>query len=194
MLSRAITGVSHHRPLSTEASSDELFMAAWRRIMPNMDPPKTPLSFMHPRPNAPSLDAIPSKLTVNLLSPYSSLFFNKQVDMVSVPATSGQMGILPGHISSISELKPGLLSVHEEHRMTKYFISSGFAFVHSNSITDIIAIEAVPIEQIDPSCVLKRLEEFNQKLNSASTDMETAEARVGIDVLTALHSASLNSK
>lgn len=157
--------------------------------MPNIEPPKTPLSFMHPRPTALSLDAIPSKLTFNLVSPYSSLFFNKQVDMVTVPAKSGQMGILPGHISSISELKPGLLSVHEEHEVTKYFISSGFAFVHSNSITDTIAVEAVPIEQIDPSCVLKRLEEFNQKLNSASTDMQTAEARVGIDVLTALHSA-----
>ncbi|XP_073155706.1 ATP synthase subunit delta', mitochondrial-like isoform X2 [Henckelia pumila] len=181
--------LSHGRRLSTEASSDELFMAAWRRIMPNVDPPKTPLSFMHPRPTDPSPDAIPSKLTVNLVSPYSSLFSNRQVDMVTVPASSGQMGILPGHVSSISELKPGLLSVHEEQEVTKYFISSGFAFVHSSSITDIIAIEAVPIEQIDPSCVQKRLEEFNKKLNSASTDMETVEARVGIDVLTALHSA-----
>lgn len=104
------------------------------------------------------------------------------VDMVTVPAMSGQMGILPGHIVNIrTKTRLRLLSVHEEHKVTKYFISSGFAFVQSNSIIDIIAIEAVPVEQIDPSCVLKRPEEFNQELNSASTDMETAEARVGID-------------
>ncbi|GJU87132.1 ALP1-like protein [Tanacetum coccineum] len=34
--------------------------------------------------------------------------------VVIVPATTGQMGILPGHVPTIAELKPCLLSVHEE--------------------------------------------------------------------------------
>ncbi|CAK9133467.1 unnamed protein product [Ilex paraguariensis] len=115
--------------------------------------------------------------------------FDFLVDMVIVPATTGQMGILPGHVPTIAELKPGLLSVHEGNDVKKYFVSSGFAFVHANSFADIIAVEAVPIEQIDPALVQKGLAEFTQKLSSASTDSEKAEAQIGVDVHSALNSA-----
>lgn len=109
--------------------------------------------------------------------------------MVVAPSVTGQMGILPGHVASISELKPGLLSIHEGDEVTKYFISSGFAIVHSNSVIEIIAVEAVPMEQIDPASVQKGLAEFTQKLSTASTDTEEAEAQIGLDVLTALNSS-----
>lgn len=71
--------------------------------------------------------------------------------MVIIPATTGQMGVLPGHVATITELKHGVLSVHEGKDVTKYFVSGGFAFVHANSFTDIIAVEAVPLDQIDPN-------------------------------------------
>ncbi|RZR81191.1 hypothetical protein BHM03_00007379 [Ensete ventricosum] len=112
-----------------------------------------------------------------------------QVDMVIVPATTGQMGVLPGHVSTIAELKPGVLSVHEGNEVTKYFVSSGFAFVHANSVTDIVAVEAVPVDRIDPSLVQKGLADFTQKLNSATTDLEKAEAQIGVDVHSALNAA-----
>lgn len=109
--------------------------------------------------------------------------------MVILPATTGQMGVLPGHVSTITELKPGVLSVHEGNDVTKYFISSGFAFIHANSYADIIAVEAVPVDQIDASLVQKGLAEFTQKLSSASTELEKAEAQIGVDVHSALNSA-----
>lgn len=112
-----------------------------------------------------------------------------QVDMVMVPATTGQMGVLPGHVATIAELKPGILSVHEGSEVTKYFVSSGFAFIHANSVADIVAVEAVPIDQIDASLVQKGLAEFTQKLSSATTDLEKAEAQIGVDVHSALNSA-----
>ncbi|KAF9614728.1 hypothetical protein IFM89_020561, partial [Coptis chinensis] len=42
--------------------------------------------------------------------------------------------------------------------------------------------ELVPLDQIDTSQVQKGLAEFNQKLSSASTDLEKAEAQIGVDV------------
>ncbi|KAL9996632.1 putative ATP synthase, F1 complex, delta/epsilon subunit [Helianthus debilis subsp. tardiflorus] len=38
-----------------------------------------------------------------------------------------------------------------------YSLSSGFAFIHPNSIADILAIEAVPLDRIDPAQVKKGL-------------------------------------
>ncbi|XP_057498375.1 ATP synthase subunit delta', mitochondrial-like [Actinidia eriantha] len=179
------------RPFSTDVASapaaDEAFAEAWKKVIPNIDPPKTPLSFMAPRP--PTASSIPSKLTVNFVLPYASELSAKEVDMVIIPATTGQMGVLPGHVATIAELKPGVMSVHEGNDVTKYFVSSGFAFVHTNSYADIIAVEAVPIDQIDQSLVQKGLAEFTQKLSSASTDLEKAEAQIGVDVHSALNSA-----
>ncbi|GMH25568.1 hypothetical protein Nepgr_027411 [Nepenthes gracilis] len=169
------------------AAVDSTFVEAWKKIIPNLDPPKTLLSYMRPRPPTPS--SIPSKLTVNLALPYSSVISSKEVDMVIIPATTGQMGVLPGHVATIAELKPGILSVHEGNDLTKYFVSGGFAFIHSNSHTDIVTIEAIPIDRIDSALVQKGLAEFTQKLNSASTDLEKAEAQIGVDVHSALNSA-----
>ncbi|KAG8637876.1 ATP synthase subunit delta', mitochondrial [Manihot esculenta] len=166
---------------------DSTFVESWKKVVPNMEPPKTPSAFMTPRPSTPS--SIPSKLTVNFVLPYASELSTKEVDMVIVPATTGQMGVLPGHVPTIAELKPGVLSVHEGNNVTKYFVSSGFTFVHANSVADIIAVEALPIDQIDPSLVQKGLSEFTQKLSSATTDLEKAEAQIGVDVHSALNSA-----
>ncbi|KAL7258509.1 hypothetical protein ACSBR1_004608 [Camellia fascicularis] len=179
------------RPFSTDlpaaATTDETFVESWKKVIPNIEPPKTPMAFMTPRPSTPS--SIPSKLSVNFVLPYSSELSTKEVDMVIIPASTGQMGVLPGHVATITELKPGILSVHEGNEVTKYFVSSGFAFIHANSYADIIAVEAVPIDQIDPSLVQKGLAEFTQKLNSATTDLEKAEAQIGVDVHSALNSA-----
>lgn len=46
-------------------------------MVPNIDPPRTPLAFMKPRPATPT--SIPSKLTVNFVLPYASELANKEV-------------------------------------------------------------------------------------------------------------------
>jgi F-type H+-transporting ATPase subunit delta len=170
-----------------EAGADPAFVEAWKKVTNIIEPPQTPMSAMKARPPTPA--SIPSKLTVNFVLPYKSEITNKEVDMVMVPATTGLMGVLPGHVSTIAELKPGVLSVHEGNDVTKYFVSSGFAFIHANSITDVVAVEAVPLDQIDQSLVQKGLAEFTAKLGSASTDLEKAEAQIGVDVHSALNAA-----
>ncbi|KAH9776797.1 hypothetical protein WN944_013417 [Citrus x changshan-huyou] len=190
LLARA-SAVTRSRAFSSEVPAtpavDSTFVESWKKVNPIMEPPKTPSVYMTPRPQTPT--SIPSKLTVNFVLPYASELSAKEVDMVIVPASTGQMGVLPGHVPTIAELKPGVLSVHDGNDTKKYFVSSGFAFIHANSVADIIAVEAVPIDQIDPSLVQKGLAEFNQKLSSATTDLEKAEAQIGVDVHSALNSA-----
>nr|GLL40397.1 ATP synthase subunit delta', mitochondrial [Ipomoea trifida]GMD19108.1 ATP synthase subunit delta', mitochondrial [Ipomoea batatas]GME12138.1 ATP synthase subunit delta', mitochondrial [Ipomoea batatas] len=190
LLARATT-MGWRRPFSTdlpaETAADSTFVEAWKKLIPNVDPPKTPSAYMAPRPATPS--SIPSKLTVNFVLPYSSELAGKEVDMVIIPATTGQMGVLPGHVATIAELKPGVMSVHEGNDVSKYFVSGGFAFIHANSFADIIAVEAVPLDRVDANLVQKGLAEFTQKLNTASTDVEKAEAQIGVDVHSALNAA-----
>lgn len=70
------------RPYSTEVSADNApgdsaFVEAWKKVAPNIDPPKTPIQFMQPRPPTPS--TLPSKLTVNFVLPYASELSKKEV-------------------------------------------------------------------------------------------------------------------
>ncbi|XP_071718517.1 ATP synthase subunit delta', mitochondrial-like [Rutidosis leptorrhynchoides] len=191
IFTRPTTTAVARRAFSTEvadlATGDDAFVQSWKKAIPNIDPPKTPSQYMQPRPPTPS--TLPTKLTVNFVLPYSSELSQKEVDMVIVPATTGQMGILTGHVPTIAELKPGLLSVHEGNEITKYFISSGFAFIHPNSYADILAVEAVSLDKLDQNQVQKGLNEFTQKLSSASTDSEKAEAQIGVDVHSAMNFA-----
>ncbi|KAK4801093.1 hypothetical protein SAY86_021580 [Trapa natans] len=97
------------KPSSTDvpaaSTTDTAFIDSWKKVIPNMEPPKTPSFFSSPRPSTPS--TIPTKITINFVLPYASELANKEVDMVIIPATTGQMGALPGHVPTIAELKPG---------------------------------------------------------------------------------------
>lgn len=33
---------------------------------------------------------------------------------MSIPATTGEFGVLPGHVPTVAQLKPGVLAVHLE--------------------------------------------------------------------------------
>jgi hypothetical protein len=74
-------------------------------------------------------------------------------------------------------------------RLEQYFVSSGFAFVHADSTTDICAVEAVPVEQLDAEAVKKGLADYQAKLVNAKDDYEKASAQIGIEVCGAMNSA-----
>lgn len=106
--------------------------------------------------------------------------------MVIVPAATGMMGLLAGHVPTIAQLSPGLLSVHEGTEVKKFFVSSGFAIVHANSVADILAVEAVALDQLDIEEARKGLAEYTQKQGTATTELAKAEAQIAIEVYGAL--------
>ena len=71
----------------------------------------------------------------------------------------------------------------------QFFVSSGFAFIHADSTTDICAVEAVPVEQLDGEAVKKGLADYQAKLQNAKDDYEKASAQIGIEVTQAMESA-----
>mmetsp|Transcript_64107 Transcript_64107/g.171648 ORF Transcript_64107/g.171648 Transcript_64107/m.171648 type:complete len:172 (+) Transcript_64107:19-534(+) len=137
---------------------------------------------------------IPTKLTLNFLAPHQAIMSKSQVDMVIVPGASGAFGVLPGHVPTISELKPGVVEVTKAAGdVAKYFVSSGFAFVHGNSTLDLCTVEAVPLEDLDPSAISSGKSEAESELARATDEVEKAKAQIALDVYTAM-SEALNAK
>ena len=89
-----------------------------------------------------------------------------------VPALTGDFGVMPGHVPTIAQLRPGVVTVHKtlDKEIEKYFVSSGFAFVHADSSTDVCAIEAVKLEDLDPEAVRSGLQ-VNNILAAASPEI-----------------------
>ena len=64
--------------------------------------------------------------------------FNGNVDYVSAISTDGQIGILPNHISLISELDKGNLMLRDGNKENDVIIDGGFIEVIDNSVTILV--------------------------------------------------------
>jgi F-type H+-transporting ATPase subunit delta len=108
------------------------------------------------------------------------------------------MGILPNHVPTVAQMRPGVVTIsYEDGRNERYFVSSGFTFVHPDR-TDICAVEAVRVEDIDPDEVTKALAQCETELAAASSSaadaQRTAIAQIGVDVYLAMQGAVSSSR
>jgi F-type H+-transporting ATPase subunit epsilon len=68
-------------------------------------------------------------IALEIISP-EKLLLAKPVDMVVIPGTEGDLGILPGHSKLITGLRGGLVDIYENGKITeRFFVSGGFAEV-----------------------------------------------------------------
>lgn len=137
---------------------------------------------------------VPDKLTFNFYLPHAVLGSSQKVDLVLLPATTGDFGVMPGHVPTVAQLRPGVVTIHKEldKEVDKYFVSSGFAFVHPDSTADICAVEAVKLEDLDPEAVRAGLAEYSAKLGSLqgkADDYEIAAAQIGVEVYSSMNAA-----
>lgn len=74
-------------------------------------------------------------LAVDIVTPEKSVFSDKNVAMISLPAALGRVGILPGHMPLVSTLLPGELHLDEQSGGRKSMtIGSGFLQVKDNQV------------------------------------------------------------
>ncbi|XP_054162557.1 ATP synthase subunit delta, mitochondrial-like [Oppia nitens] len=132
-----------------------------------------------------------SAMPLTFSSPYQVYYNAVDVKQVDVPSFSGSFGILPNHVPTLAVLKPGLLTVTEnEGNVKKYFVSSGTITINDDSSVQVLAEEAVPIENLDRSAAQAALSQAQQELNSASSEVAKAEAMIAVEVSEALVQAS----
>jgi len=76
-------------------------------------------------------------LTLRVLSPDQSVF-DGTADEVILPSTTGQMGILPGHVSILAALDTGVLRVREGKDWKTIALLGGFAEVEADEVTVLV--------------------------------------------------------
>jgi F-type H+-transporting ATPase subunit epsilon len=76
-------------------------------------------------------------LTLRVLAPDQSVF-DGSADEVILPSTTGQLGILPGHVSLLTALDFGVLRVREGGAWKAIALQGGFAEVESDEVTVLV--------------------------------------------------------
>src|SRR5207244_2351811 len=81
------------------------------------------------------------------------LLLSEMVEMVVIPGTEGNFGVLPGHAPLISTIRPGMIDIYEGQTVTRQiFIVSGIAEVTPERWT-VLADEAVTPDTLDRSAI-----------------------------------------
>src|SRR5690349_24471834 len=88
------------------------------------------------------------------------------VEMVVVPGTEGNFGVLPGHAPLISSIRPGTIDVYEGQTITRrIFVVSGIAEVTPERCT-VLADEALPPGELDRGTIEAELQTVEGNLPS----------------------------
>ncbi len=131
------------------------------------------------------------KVAFELVSP-ERLLRSQAVEMVVVPGVEGDFGVLPGHMSLISTLRPGVIRIYEKNQVVEQlFVAGGFAEVTGLGCT-VLADMAVAVDEIDLSAVERQLEEASAELAEAATDAARAVAEKRAAVARAMLAARAN--
>ena len=94
------------------------------------------------------------------------LLLSEMVEMVVVPGTEGNFGVLPGHAPLISSIRPGTIDVYEGQTVARrIFIVSGIAEVTPERCT-VLADEALPPDELNRSAIEAELQTVQGNLPS----------------------------
>ena len=72
---------------------------------------------------------------VEIVNPEKSFLSREDVTEVVVPAFEGEMGILKDHISIISFLKPGIITIHAKLGEEKFYVEDGIIEFKNNNLS-----------------------------------------------------------
>jgi F-type H+-transporting ATPase subunit epsilon len=87
-------------------------------------------------------------IVLEIISP-EKLLLTRDVDMVVIPGTEGDIGVLPGHSKLITGLRGGLVDIYEKGKISdRFFVSGGFAEV-TESRCAVLADAIIPQVELD---------------------------------------------
>ena len=129
------------------------------------------------------------KTEFELVSP-EKLLISERVEMVVVPGTEGDFGVLSQHAALISAVRPGVIDVHQRGKVTeRIFVAGGFAEVTPARCT-VLAEQAMPVSEIDRAAAEQKLRDARENLTDAKDEAGRSAAEKQIAIAEAMIQAA----
>ena len=116
------------------------------------------------------------KVSFELVSP-ERLLLSVEADMVVVPGSEGDFGVMPRHAPLVSTVRSGVIAVHDAGQVTeRIFVAGGFAEVTPQRCT-VLAERAISVADIDRAEIEAELKSAREELADAANDDERSAAQ-----------------
>ena len=109
-----------------------------------------------------------STISFDLVSP-EQLVFNDKAGMIIVPATEGDIGVLPGHSKFLSSLRPGRVMVYGEdkHLLQSFFVYGGFVEINPEKCI-VLAEEVQEMTALDKNSIEQEIRDLENETSDES--------------------------
>jgi F-type H+-transporting ATPase subunit epsilon len=111
-------------------------------------------------------------LKLEIVTPLE-IAFSEAVEMVTLPAIEGQMGVYPAHVRLITQIEPGEIIVQANGRERFLAVGEGLVEVTPTSVS-IVTDMAIPAENIDEARVEEARARAAARLREKISDEEVA--------------------
>ena len=124
---------------------------------------------------------------VEIVNPEKSFFSKEDVTEAVVPAFEGEMGILKDHISIISFLKPGIITIFSKSGEEKFFVEDGIVEFKNNNLS-VLTSSIFSLKEIDKNKIQDLIKITEQEASKAEiSDQAKFLADQKIDVLKSIN-------
>nr|YP_009346850.1 ATP synthase CF1 subunit epsilon [Gracilaria firma]APR74385.1 ATP synthase CF1 subunit epsilon [Gracilaria firma] len=113
-------------------------------------------------------------LNIRVIAPDRTVW-DANAEEVILPSSTGQIGILKGHIPLLTAIDIGVMRVRLQKEWQPIILLGGFAEVKDNKIT-ILVNGAEEVSEIDIKTAQENLEKANKILNEVKNDKDKIEA------------------
>ncbi|MBU7594368.1 F0F1 ATP synthase subunit epsilon [Metabacillus halosaccharovorans] len=115
---------------------------------------------------------------VNVVTPDGPVY-DADVEMVSVKAQSGELGILPGHIPMVAPLQIGAVRLKKGSSTEFVAVTGGFIEVRPDKVT-ILAQAAETADSIDVTRAQAAKKRAEERLNQKTEDIDFKRAELAL--------------
>ena len=109
--------------------------------------------------------------TIEIISPEKSIIKSSATEVV-IPSYEGEMGILKDHVSLITFLRPGVITIFNDADKKKFFVEEGTVEFSNNNLL-ILTSKAKELNDFNVELLKKSINEAEEKIsNSEISDKE----------------------
>src|SRR5579859_2300923 len=116
---------------------------------------------------------MPDTFQLEIVTP-EKMVVRDNAEEAQIPATTGYIGVLPGHAPLITELGAGEISYRSGGQVHRFATAWGFAEILPDKVT-VLAETVEPAEQIDVPRAKQDLTQAEEALKQAQSEEEVSE-------------------
>ena len=109
---------------------------------------------------------------IEIVNPEKSFILKEDATEVIVPAFEGEMGILKDHISIISFLKPGIITINCKSGVDKFYVEDGIVEFKNNDLS-VLTSSIFNLKELEKNKVQDLLKSAEEESNQPEINDQT---------------------